>query len=429
MSHQRLFPSFPIPHVGHFCPAGKPPPPVPPIEFWKTGRRKLTRNPVITIAEAVSNIVTPVLKWSRSYGVITRALAMEDVDLDGKPEILICKAGIGMACISHIDGSEEWVLNVGAHIGVDSRAAHIEDIDEDGRLEILVGSVNYNIYLVDETGAIIWSYASGGEVNGHPAIIDIDGDGVKEAIIASQDYKLYCLKSDGTFKWSFDVGALTGGQLSIADIDGDGVLELVIAQQTLTKIYALRPDGTIKYSYYTGVVDGLCGSTPQVLYDSDGDGLLEAHFTMWRWDAWALEHNLAYKWRADIADEGGGCLGVFDIDGDGVVEGLFNWCYYTKTQCHNCVNGTLEWTYDATRAQGFFPEGCIVDIDNDGAYEILLCERSPGYLICVSSAGAEEWSYSTGGHVFGIVLYDFDGDGYLEIVIGNSDYNVYMIEG
>jgi len=37
MSHQRLFPSFPVPHFGHFFPAGKPPVPIVPPGRWWTG--------------------------------------------------------------------------------------------------------------------------------------------------------------------------------------------------------------------------------------------------------------------------------------------------------------------------------------------------------------------------------------------------------
>ncbi|MFQ6041223.1 MAG: FG-GAP-like repeat-containing protein [Candidatus Poribacteria bacterium] len=72
----------------------------------------------------------------------------------------------------------------------------------------------------------------------------------------------------------------------------------------------------------------------------------------------------------------------------------------------------------------------IGDIDDDGQLEVVIGSSDGNLYVLDGATGAVEQSYATFNSIESSAgLADFDGDGDLEIVVGSNDSNVYFING
>jgi outer membrane protein assembly factor BamB len=127
-------------------------------------------------------------------------------------------------------------------------------------------------------------------------------------------------------------------------------------------------------------------------------------------------------------DYGVDCIayGVYDIDGDGIVEclGADGYTMY----CFNGNDGSLKWRYGSWRIRA---PGCLADIDSDGKYEVLFHDED-AVIYCIEHDGTLKWYYE-GVRLYPYPLWkcdlidDVNGDGMLEVVapVGAS-YRVYV---
>ncbi len=71
----------------------------------------------------------------------------------------------------------------------------------------------------------------------------------------------------------------------------------------------------------------------------------------------------------------------------------------------------------------------VGDVDNDGILEVVIGSTNGNLYVLNGLNGSQEHAFSTGGAVYAsAALADLDGDAYLEIVIGSTDHNVYCFE-
>jgi outer membrane protein assembly factor BamB len=115
---------------------------------------------------------------------------------------------------------------------------------------VYVGSTDDNVYALNATtGATVWSFATGGEVESSPAVVN----GV--VYVGSDDGNVYALNAtNGTEKWSFTIGspvsspAVAGGVVYAASENGD--------------VHALN--ATTGAQLWNFVTDESLGSSPSV---------------------------------------------------------------------------------------------------------------------------------------------------------------------
>jgi hypothetical protein len=282
--------------------------------------------------------------------------AIGDIDNDGLPEIVVqagatsCN-GADIAVYEH-DGTLKWQNSFG--IGGENAIA-LADLDNDGDVEILIEH-----YVIDHLGNLVFSAGDTGDLNWTAiAASDLDGDGDQEVVLGRSAWH-----HDGTqYYWNM---AANPGQPTIADLDGDALPEVLVIESGGFAIY--ENDGVLKVPSMnpTGDTDW---RRPAAIHDVDGDDMPEFLVSS-RNTYSSFNGDASQNWAAPVADNSGLASGTaFDFLGDGVAEAIYG-------------DETKLWVFDGQTGTEVFqvPRGSItiieypvvVDVDNDGASEIVV---------------------------------------------------------
>ncbi|MBY8999730.1 MAG: hypothetical protein KGD64_02340 [Candidatus Heimdallarchaeota archaeon] len=144
------------------------------------------------------------------------------------------------------------------------------DLDNDGKKEVIqYTSYGINVFSVGSELKTVFSFYSGGNFYGTPAVADIDGDNYPEIIITNSIY-MYILEHDGQLKKRIDNWLPFTDQNSplIYDIDNDREVEILrLSQSGLIFIEETNDYGLAPW------IDILCSSTHTTNFDLDNDGL------------------------------------------------------------------------------------------------------------------------------------------------------------
>lgn len=278
---------------------------------------------------SIFNAQTHELKYQKKIGLrdwnAVRSVVIGDVDGDGKTEFVITAVDSYGGVIQVYDGASQALKRQSAkHDGAVFSALALADIDNDGKVEIVAGqSRTYSsgpsaILLVFDGTTLQeeWRSVSLGAYS-NPVydivIADLDRDGKQEIIASIDNHRLVIFDGvDHTLKLMAESPAKA---LEVADIDGDGFAEILVGRQD-GKIDIL--DGqtyTFKKSLFTlnyGPVDALR------VTDLDGNGskewLVTSGGTLTIWE------NEQLKWRSPNLGQNLGLrnhLEIKDADGDG----------------------------------------------------------------------------------------------------------------
>ena len=285
------------------------------------------------------------------------------------------------------------------------------------------------------------------------ALFDIDKDGKDEIFVATskgldaglneiRPAGLICLEDDGLVKWAVTFPAMATidpqtGKLynttsvstspAFADLDDDGEIEIVVGVGGDTfgeaganvvgqpgdkgGVYALEPDGTIKWFHESldviggtqntgdGRPDGVYGSP--VVFDIDGDGVKEVIYNSWDQSMWILDGRTGSTERAvHLADTIWSTPKIADINEDGNFEIL--------------VSADITENTNAGTTTG----GIFHVISANGEQNIAGFSSPVGNANYTNLRGKVEeqalWSSP--------VTADLDGDGHLEIAYGTGNY-------
>ncbi|TES92173.1 MAG: T9SS type A sorting domain-containing protein [Candidatus Cloacimonadota bacterium] len=327
-----------------------------------------------------------------------------------------------------------WPKTLTSHPNYASCGATMTDLDGDGIMEIMAGSTSGEFKLWDIDGNIIWEKSGLGMIQSKPAIGDIDLDGEKEIVITNRTNTIYIWNFDGSNHpgWPAYVGETSGLKSPVLfDLDGDDTLEIILGERDYPKgkINVFKQNGTLLWS---DTLDYMCVATPAV-GDIDNDSIFEivaaSYYSIFVWDA---NGNLEPGWPLTIAPAGGMSYSqptLVDLDNDGNLEIAIT--YYDW----NLSNDYLGiWKYDATTFLGWPQDlwggqsyGTPVPADVDFDSIIELCDASSHYmngpLHLFSSSGTEEpgWPFYFSGFLEGTpVVFDFDDDGYMELLVANN---------
>ena len=148
-------------------------------------------------------------------------MAVEDLDRDGKPEIVIANK-YGALFVLRTDGSK--LLNSATSIGDVTFA--LGDLDGDGKKEIVHGSSTGDLIAVDLRNRTLWKFNNYGYPVARILCGDLTGEGRPEVLVASGTGYLYCLDATGTTLWQRRLGlavhdiALAAGLILAGTEDG-----------------------------------------------------------------------------------------------------------------------------------------------------------------------------------------------------------------
>jgi hypothetical protein len=294
--------------------------------------------------------------------------------------------GIGDACDPSptTPSDADFTLLPGGHDGGATFGAAAGDIDGDGDVDV--------VYLNDDRPSTVWrntvlglwntGQALGNANSRAGVLVDVDGDGHRDLAIANDDGQANTIwLNDGGGDFT-DSGQILGDQsshdIATGDFDGDGHMDLVVAN----------------------------ADAPSAIWLNDGDG----------------DFTLGAVFPGTSAME---AVVVGDLDGDMYLDLVF------AGDGQNSVwlnDGTGTFTESQTLGSGSGHDVALGDLDGDGSLDIVVADDGSG-----AGAGVRVWfndgagQFTDSGQSLGlgssraVAVGDLDGDGALDIAVGDSD--------
>jgi hypothetical protein len=358
-----------------------------------------------------------------SHATVVSAVAVADVNGDGKPDILvggssyssICATG-GLISILLNDGDGKFRQGGCFASTSGAGALAVADLNGDGKLDVVSvgGSIGVMLGNGDGTFQAQVAYNSGGEGADGVVIADVNEDGKPDLVVSNQNVSLLSAEGgvgvlfgngDGTFQAavSYDAGGMQANSVAVADLNGDHHPDIVVT--TFSAANAHNND------YADGSVGVLIGN---------GDGTFQPVVSYY---------------------PGGGqtyAVAVADLNGDSKPDLVIANAYEGRgsNSSDNNVLGVLLGSGDGTfhpvtsYATGGFvaPSAIIADVNGDGKPDVLMTAGYSGGSAVVSVVlGNRDGSFrapviysSTVSGDNTIVAVDVNGDGTLDLVIAGE---------
>lgn len=290
-----------------------------------------------------------------------------DLDADGEPEI-----GIRYTMLSARDGSVRWhheCTNTGTfttasgvvtyeHFPCDYTTA--ADLDGDRDLEVVGGNM-----ADDSTGALLWD-RSAEYRDGYPAIGDLDRDGDAEIVVVSSAFDPEYAMGDHHIRVLDAMGNVIAGPV---DINAPSV------------------NRTTAYLTHLMTMDVAGGGPPTIAnFDADREpeiALAGAYGYV------VFEGDLTLKWFAPTHDHSSRKTGssVFDFDGDGVAEAVYNDEYWLRV--YDGRDGTVRYC-ECNTSITHWEYPVIADVDNDAHAEIVVASNDYYIRSCPASEAPDD---------------------------------------
>ncbi|MCP4112187.1 MAG: hypothetical protein GY749_42805, partial [Desulfobacteraceae bacterium] len=293
---------------------------------------------------------------------------------------------------------------------------------KNGILRAVSGSDGKEIFAAhDDTGLVYTAPLT------HPAAGDIDGDGLVEILAVETGHaSLAAFENDGSLKWRSSIPGSNyytiGASITLSDIDEDGTPEIIIGN------VVLNSDGTHRWTGESSLPGEVKGFACVANLDLEGYPEIIVGNRAYRADGetyWENKDDDIY-WYTAVAN--------FDDDSYPEVVGVSNgWITLMEH------DGTPIWKkyFDGSYAGA----PAIADVDNDGRPEIAIAFSNPGntswngsYRVIDSDGSPLYWGKDDSGEdkwgeyiserwtQTGSSVFDFDGDGRVEVVFADEQY-------
>lgn len=281
------------------------------------------------------------------------------------------------------------------------------DINNDGYLEVIVGSMDRNLYVLDYTGKELWVYQAGSGISSIPSAADMNNDDRIEIGFGSMDQIIHLLDSNGNEIWNYKTDEhLAYKPIKFYDVNKDGFKEILIGNTILDYNKKRIKDSRFYTDSKTARInDTIYGN----LFCTDPLVLCPSEYII---------------------------PSLGDVNNDGKIEIVF-WGkagnILTKTwmpiealasivknreilYLFNLSGDTI-WKYTISKIG---PAG-LADLDGDNYLEIIFGEQD-GYVHILDHKGHAIWHHEVDGIVeTGTAIADLNRDGKLEII--STTYN------
>jgi hypothetical protein len=411
---------------------------------------------------------------SRRSGLPTlgaRAVAVEDLNRDGHPDLVFANSGLGYHVT--VDRANQSYVYWGSAEGysadrrlvlktINCRDVAVKDLDGDGHPELIFANEGNT----DEEGGVLiyWGSRSGdysqrpathlpGERSSAVAVADLNGDGVPEIVLANayrlrtRELGMYnivdTVSVNSYVYWGSKQGysalartslpTLEASDVAVGDLNRDGWPDLVFANKS----------GSASYIYW-GSADGYRPQrrtalptrhpTRQIVEDLDGDGYLDLVFAQTHAELhkkpraylyWGSENGFAADRRLDLPTLEASGVQAADLNGDGHCDLVFvNAADESSPIPAYIYWGDLKEGFNAERRQvlpsgGSFYAGA--DVNRDGHMDLVFAsihdkENGPGiYWGGPKGYSPINRSLLDGHGAFCSRVADFNRDGYLDV--------------
>jgi len=378
---------------------------------------------------------------SYATGEETKAVAIADVNGDGRPDILAvnacnsnCSSGQVDVLLGNGDGTFQPAVayNTGA---VSSNSLAVADVNGDGKLDLLVLSVcsssssctNGVLSVLlgngDGTFQTAVNYSSAASSSEALAAADVNGDGKIDVVIASEcNNNTSCSNGllsvllgngDGTFQsaTTLSSGAVYADAVAIGDVNGDGYPDLLVANRCNNSSNCTN--GTV------GVLLG------------NGDGTFQA----------AVQYGSGGLYPQSLA--------VADLNADGKLDLVVSNECQSNANCQDgssatvlLGNGDGTFQLSASYASGSdnfdeieeepFTAVLVADANGDGKPDVVVTNSCAGNFTCTTGSVNVLLGYGDGtlqaGVIYqpggwdgyGLAAADVNGDGKPDILVANQ---------
>jgi hypothetical protein len=379
-----------------------------------------------------------------------RSVAVGDVNGDGRPDLVVANRldNTVSVLLGNGDGTFQNQPSQIYHVGKKPRAVAVADVNGDGKPDLIVadfGDSTVSVLLGNGDGSFQDSpsylkthtfFVGSGPVA--LAVADVNGDGKPDLVVANyydDTVSVLLGNGDGTFQTQqvFAVD-LRPNSVAVADLNGDGKPDIVTADYTYGGVSVLlgKGDGTFQDQqvYHTG-------TKPRsvVVADFNGDGKLDLAVA-----------NYGDKTITVLPGNGDGTFGsaqyVFlsegpfdlaaaDLNGDGKPD-LVSANYGTNTVSVLLGNGDGSFAPEQTIPVGASPFSvAVADVNGDHRPDIVVTNAGDDSVSVLLGNGTG-FSYQTQSVSFGVgpdgvAVADLNGDGFNDIVTANYGSNTVSV--
>ncbi|HZE84832.1 MAG TPA: FG-GAP-like repeat-containing protein [Puia sp.] len=224
-------------------------------------------------------------------GVLTYAIAAGDLDGDGKPDLVsssVVDNTISVFKNTSVPGAISFAPKKDYPTGIDPFCIAIADVDLDGKPDLLV--TNYisgtlSVFRNTSTGGVL-SFADKIDISTGPTpdfVVagDLDGDNKPDLVVGAElangISSFRNTSTPGTISFSNRTDIHTTGNvggMALGDLDGDGKTDLVIANKNTNSYSVLRNISSTGAISFAAKLDFPCGADPYSISigDMNGDG-------------------------------------------------------------------------------------------------------------------------------------------------------------
>jgi len=361
-----------------------------------------------------------------------RTMDIELADLDNDGDIdLVGATEFGQNFVMLFENGRfefaDWALPQG--VQRDSEDIVVADFNGDGLMDLFIVSEDdeTNEYYLNEgqtprglqfrDGSMLLPESGAKGVSNGVAAADVDGDGDVDIIVGNAGSSsqpgaqqvpggqnvLLLNRGDGTFEDGTDQLPRIEDRtqdVEFGDVDGDGDLDVVVANEDANRL--LLNDGNGRFTDGTDSAIGLKATeeTREADFgDVDGDGDLDLYFANVAWSGQSSQDRLLLN------------------DGDGRFEEAVGW-----------IPPMAVFSLDVDFA----------DLDNDGDLDAVIAAITPGGgqpLIVLENVGGSfrhrgDWvPANISGNALDVEVHDVNGDGTLDIYVGNHGAGDWLLMG
>lgn len=398
---------------------------------------------------------------------MSRALAIGDLNGDGSLDVVVVNQGaVNDLYLNDGAGNFPTGSTFGASGSRDT--VTLADMDGDGDLDVVDGDTNVELYLNNGSGSLGTPYAISSSFIfnvGSLSPVDVDGDGDLDIVSGNTGANLVHV-NDGAGNLSFSSLSSSSSTESAAvgDMNADGHLDIVIGRYiNQDRVYLNDGSGGFGSSYTFGPGSG--DTNDLAVGDLDGDGLLDIvaadDGVMGAGDPVIVHLNNGddtftsqYLSYCDECITYAVALGDLDSDDDldivvgsqfdvGAGLGGPNVVYLNDGGQQGGTPGTFVQTIAFGSGQDYTHAVALGDLDGDGDLDVAVgnCYETEDYgdfgyqdvVYLNDGAGNLDTAINFGtgeDKTYDLALGDVDGDGDLDIVTGNIGPDVvYLNDG